>query len=117
MRRTNSSLKALGIVCLTAVLAGLLVLPVATCGSLALAQGAAAADKPKYGGVVRMAEREPPNLDPHLSVSFLTQNVGSLIYNSLVRLTYTFEQKSPYDLTLMPDLAERWEYLDEKTLV
>jgi peptide/nickel transport system substrate-binding protein len=93
----------------------LLVLPVATCGSLALAQGAA--DKPKYGGVVRLAEREPPNLDPHLNISFLTQNVGSLIYNGLVRLTYVSEQKNDADLTIRPDLAERWEYLDDKTLV
>jgi len=117
MRRTSYSLKALGIVCLTVVLASLLVLSVVTCGSLALAQGAAAADKPKYGGLVRMAEREPPNLDPHLSISFLTQNVGSLIYNGLVRLTYVSEQKNNTDLTIRPDLAEGWEYLDDKTLV
>jgi peptide/nickel transport system substrate-binding protein len=64
-----------------------------------------------------MAEREPPNLDPHLSVSFLTQNAASLIYNGLVRLTYVNEQKDYADLTIRPDLAERWEYLDEKTLV
>ena len=101
---------------LAASLAGLTVQAVRRGLPVAFAQGAAG-EKPKYGGIVRMAEREPPNLDPHLSVSFLTQNPASLIYNSLVRLTYTFEQKSPYDLTLMPDLAERWEYLDEKTLV
>jgi peptide/nickel transport system substrate-binding protein len=99
------------------VLAGLLVCPVATGGSLALAQGAATADTPKSGGVVRMAEREPPNLDPHLNISFLTQNVGSLIYNGLVRLTYVSEQNSDADLTIRPDLAERWEYTDDKTLV
>src|SRR5262247_3897502 len=100
MRRTSDALKALGIVCLTVVLAGLLVLPVATCGALALAQGAAAADKPKYGGLVRMAEREPPSLDPHLNISFLTHNAASLIYNGLVRLTYVSEQKNDAALTL-----------------
>ena len=99
MRRTRDSLPTLGIVCLTAVLAALVVLPGATGSSLALAQGAAAADKPKAGGVVRMAEREPPNLDPHQNISFLTQNVGSLIYNGLVRLTYVSEQKNDADLT------------------
>src|SRR5262247_1151645 len=117
MRRTSDSLQTLSIICLTAVLAGLLVFPGATGGSLALAQGAAAADQPKHGGVVRMAEREPPNLDPHLNISFLTQNVGSLIYNGLVRLTYVSEQKNDADLTIRPDLAERWEYTDDKTLV
>src|SRR5919204_316228 len=117
MRWTSDSSQTLGIVCLTVVLASLLVLPIATCGSWALAQGAATADKPKYGGLVRMAEREPPNLDPHLSISFLTQNVGSLIYNGLVRLTYVSEQKNDADLTIRPDLAERWEYLDDKTVV
>jgi peptide/nickel transport system substrate-binding protein len=64
-----------------------------------------------------MAEREPPNLDPHLSVSFLTQNAASLVYNGLVRLTYVNEQKDYADLTIRPDLAETWEYLDDKTLV
>src|SRR5215468_2814409 len=117
MRRTSDVLKALGIVCLTGVLASLLVLPVATCSSLALAQGVAAADKPKYGGLVRMAEREPPSLDPHLNISFLSHNAASLIYNGLVRLTYVSEQKHDADLTIRPDLAEHWEYLDDKTLV
>ena len=43
--------------------------------------------------------------------------VGSLIYNGLVRFPYGHEQKDPYDLTTLPDLAERWEYLDDKTVV
>jgi peptide/nickel transport system substrate-binding protein len=85
--------------------------------SVARAQGTAAGDKAKYGGIVRLAEREPPNLDPHLSISFLTHNAAGLIYNGLVRLTYANEQKSPDDLTILPDLAERWEYADAKTLV
>jgi peptide/nickel transport system substrate-binding protein len=100
-----------------AIVAGLVLLPTVTCGSLALAQGTAAGDKPKPGGIVRMAEREPPNLDPHLSISFLTQNVASLVYNGLVRLTYVHEQKDHTDLSIRPDLAERWEYVDDKTLV
>jgi peptide/nickel transport system substrate-binding protein len=81
------------------------------------AQGSSVGEKPKYGGTVRLAEREPPNLDPHLSVSFLTQNAASLVYNGLVRLSYNHEQKSPTDLTILPDLAERWEQVDDKTLV
>jgi peptide/nickel transport system substrate-binding protein len=81
------------------------------------AEDTASQKQPRSGGIVRMAEREPPNLDPHLNVSFLTQNAASLIYNGLVRLTYASEQNDPTDLTIMPDLAERWEYADEKTLV
>jgi peptide/nickel transport system substrate-binding protein len=95
----------------------LLVYLVATGGSPALAQAPATGEKPKYGGIIRMAEREPPNLDPHLSISFNPQNIGTLIYNGLVRLPYGYEQKDPYDLTVMPDLAERWEYTDDKTVV
>src|SRR2546428_10573060 len=89
----------------------------ATGGSLAFAQAPAVGEKPKYGGIIRLAEREPPNLDPHLSISFNPQNIGSLIYNGLVRFLYGHEQKDPYDLTIMPDLAERWEYTDDKTVV
>jgi peptide/nickel transport system substrate-binding protein len=98
-----------------ATLASLLVLALTV--SVASAQAPAGGEKPKYGGIVRMAEREPPNLDPHLSISFLTHNAASLVYNGLVRLTYVNEQKSPNDLTVVPDLAERWEYVDDKTLV
>jgi len=89
----------------------------ALAGLLAFAQGPAAGEKPKYGGIIRMAVQEPPNLDPHLSISFLPHNIGSLIYNGLVRFPYGHEQTTPYDLTILPDLAERWEYLDDKTAV
>jgi peptide/nickel transport system substrate-binding protein len=95
----------------------LLVYLAAPGGSLAFAQAPATGEKPKYGGIIRMAEREPPNLDPHLNVSFMPHNIGTLIYNGLVRLPYGYEQKDPYDLTIMPDLAERWEYTDDKTVV
>jgi peptide/nickel transport system substrate-binding protein len=95
----------------------LLTLLLATVASTARAQGPTAGEKPRYGGIVRMAEREPPNLDPHLNVSFLTQNAASMVYNGLVRLTYASEQQNPTDLTIMPDLAERWEYTDDRTLV
>jgi peptide/nickel transport system substrate-binding protein len=117
MVRTIRPLHRLGPLCLVAVIVGLLLQLAAPDGSLVFAQGAAAGEKPKYGGIIRLAEREPPNLDPHLSISFNPQNIGSLIYNGLVRFPYGHEQKDPYDLTIMPDLAERWEYLDDKTVV
>jgi peptide/nickel transport system substrate-binding protein len=100
-----------------AAVAALLPPAMITSGSIAFAQGPAAGEQPKYGGIIRLAEREPPNLDPHLSISFMPQNIGSLVYSSLVRFPYGHEQKSPYDLTIMPDLAERWEYLDDNTVV
>jgi peptide/nickel transport system substrate-binding protein len=101
------------VVVLLILLALLLAADAALTGAL-LSAGEA---QPRSGGMVRMAEREPPNLDPHLSVSFLTQNAASMIYNGLVRLTYVSEQKNPDDLTVLPDLAERWEYVDDRTLV
>lgn len=99
------------------ILFSLLIGVLAIGASMALAQGPAPGEQPKYGGIIRLAEREPPNLDPHLSISFMPQNIGGLIYNSLVRFPYGPEQKSPYDLTILPDLAERWEYTDDRTAV
>src|SRR5919108_5869057 len=98
MVRTDRCRSIPGRVFLMAVLASLLVYLAGTGGSLAFAQAPAAGEQPKYGGIIRMAEREPPNLDPHLSVSFNPQNIGSLIYNGLVRFPYGHEQKDPYDL-------------------
>lgn len=40
--------------------------------ALLIAAPPAPAQQPKRGGVIRLAEREAPSLDPHLSVSFLT---------------------------------------------
>ena len=115
MGRTRYRLGMPGILIFTSAMISLLVYLAATGGSLAFAQAPASGEQPKYGGILRLAEREPPNLDPHLSVSFNPQNIGSLIYNGLVRFPYGYEQKDPYDLTIMPDLAERWEYTDDKT--
>jgi peptide/nickel transport system substrate-binding protein len=117
MIRTNRRLGMSGAFFLVAALASLLVQLAATGRSMAAAQGPAVGEQPKSGGILRIAEREPPNLDPHLNISFNPQNIGTLIYNGLVRFPYGHEQKSPYDLTIMPDLAERWEYLDDRTVV
>ena len=75
------------------------------------------AQQPKAGGTLRMAEREAPNLDPHLSVSFLTHNTVSLVYSQLVRFPYGPEQKHTADFAIVPDLAEKWEYKTPTTLV
>ena len=66
------------------------------------------AQQPKRGGVLRIAEREAPGLDPHLSISFLTHSYVSLTYSQLVRFPNGPEQKSPTDFSILPDLAEKW---------
>jgi hypothetical protein len=68
------------------------------------------AQQPKRGGILRIAEREAASLDPHLSVSFLTHSYVSLVYSQLVRFPNGPEQKHPADFSIVPDLAEKWEY-------
>ena len=75
---------------------------------LALAIHDADAQTPKRGGVLRIAEREAPGLDPHLSISFLTHSYVSLSYSQLVRFPNGPEQKHPADFSILPDLAEKW---------
>jgi peptide/nickel transport system substrate-binding protein len=77
----------------------------------------AAGQPPKRGGVVRIAEREAPSLDPHLSISFLTHSYVSLVYSQLVRFPNGPEQKHPADFSIRPDLAERWERKSPTTLL
>src|SRR5215468_1950739 len=64
--------------------------------------------EPKRGGVFRIAEREAPSLDPHLSISFLTHSYVSMSYSQLVRFPNGPEQKSSTDFSILPDLAEKW---------
>ena len=94
--------RALPLVCL--LLAGILL------GSLVAAgpAWAQAAAQPKRGGVIRIAEREAPGLDPHLTISFLSHSYVSLAYSQLVRFPNGPEQKSPTDFSILPDLAEKW---------
>ena len=84
---------------------------------LLLAIPATDAQTPKKGGVIRIADREAPNLDPHLAISFLTHSWASMVYSQLVRFPYGPEQKHPADFTILPDLAEKWEYKTPTSLV
>jgi peptide/nickel transport system substrate-binding protein len=77
---------------------------------------AAPAQQPKRGGVLHMAVREAPNLDPHLSVSFLTHSYISLAYSQLVRFPNGPEQKHTADFTITPDLAEKWTLSKDGTV-
>ncbi|MBI5628620.1 MAG: ABC transporter substrate-binding protein [Candidatus Rokubacteria bacterium] len=75
------------------------------------------AQQPRRGGVLRIAEREAPGLDPHLTVSFLSHSYISLAYSQLVRFPNGPEQKHPADFSILPDLAEKWEYKTPTSLV
>ncbi|HEV8584219.1 MAG TPA: ABC transporter substrate-binding protein [Methylomirabilota bacterium] len=65
---------------------------------------------PKRGGVLRISDREPPNLDPHLNISFLTHSWANMVYSQLVRYPHGPEQKHSADFSIVGDLAEKWEY-------
>ena len=75
------------------------------------------AQTPKRGGILRIADREAPNLDPHLSVSFLTHSWANMVYSQLVRFPHGPEQKHPADFAIVGDLAEKWEYTAPTTIV
>jgi len=77
---------------------------------LALVVVPASAQTPKRGGVLRIADREAPNLDPHLNISFLTHSWANMVYSQLVRYPHAAEQKHAADFSILPDLAEKWEY-------
>ena len=61
---------------LAAVLVALMNLVVVPAGS---------AQPPKRGGVLRIAEREAPSLDPYLTISFLTHSHINLAYGPSVK--------------------------------
>ena len=76
--------------------------------AVSVAAGPALAQQPKGGGVFRIAVQEPPGLDPHLTISFLSHSFVSLSYSLLVRFPNGPEQKHPADFSIVPDLAEKW---------
>jgi len=67
---------------------------------------AAAAQQPKRSGVLRIADRESPNLDPSLSISFLTQSWSNMIYRQVVRYVRGPEQTHHSGFSVGSDLAE-----------
>src|SRR5499426_3202996 len=93
--------RPVAVLCAVTLLATVLLAP-----SLTEAQ----ASTPKRGGVLRIADREAPNLDPHLNISFLTHSWASMVYSQLVRYPHGPEQKHPADFSIVSDLAEKWEH-------
>jgi peptide/nickel transport system substrate-binding protein len=74
------------------------------------------AGQPKRGGILRVRGFDPPNFDHHLTVAGFTQSTLSFVYSKLVRHQVGGDVP-PGTFILEPDLAERWEELDDTTYV
>jgi peptide/nickel transport system substrate-binding protein len=72
--------------------------------------------QPKRGGILRMRGYDPPNFDPHLTLTPDAHRVLSFVYSRLVRHKAGADVP-PGTFTVEPDLAERWEELDDTTYV
>jgi ABC-type transport system substrate-binding protein len=75
---------------------------------------AAEAEQPKRGGIFRVRGQDPLHFDPHLTPDVRTHTTLSFVYSKLVR--YRVGAGVPLGTFLIePDLAERWETLDDTT--
>src|SRR5262245_41818898 len=70
----------------------------------------------KRGGILRVRGYDPPHFDPHLTLNFKTNTTLSFVYNKLVRHKVG-PGVAPGSFVVEPDLAERWEELDDTTVV
>lgn len=69
-----------------------------------------AASTVKRGGTLRIGlDSDLTTMDPHFSTAYVDRIVYQSIYQPLVRLEK--------DLTLKPELAEKWDFTDPTTLV
>jgi peptide/nickel transport system substrate-binding protein len=74
------------------------------------------AGPPKRGGILRVRGWDPTHFDPHLTISNRTHNTLSFVYSRLVRHQVGADVQ-PGTFIVEPDLAERWEELDDTTYV
>jgi peptide/nickel transport system substrate-binding protein len=72
--------------------------------------------QPKRGGVLRVRGVDPPHFDAHLITAAFTQSTLSFVYSKLVRHKVGADVE-PGRFIVEPDLAERWEELDDTTYV
>jgi peptide/nickel transport system substrate-binding protein len=72
--------------------------------------------QPKRGGILRVRGFDPPNFDPQLTVAGFTQSTTGFVYSKLVRHKVGADVP-PGTFIVEPDLAERWEELDDTTYV
>jgi peptide/nickel transport system substrate-binding protein len=70
--------------------------------------------QPKRGGILRVRGFDPPHFDHHLTTAGFTQSTLSFVYSKLVRHKVGGDVP-PGTFTVEPDLAERWEELDDTT--
>src|SRR5438309_8349431 len=76
----------------------------------------AEAGQPRRGGILRVRGFDPPHFDPQLTVAPFTQSTLSFVYSRLVRYKVGADVQ-PGTFSVEPDLAERWEELDDTTYV
>jgi peptide/nickel transport system substrate-binding protein len=76
----------------------------------------AEAGQPRRGGILRVRGYDPVHFDPHLTLAGKTHTTASFIYSRLVRHQVGPEVR-PGTFIVEPDLAERWEALDDTTYV
>src|SRR5262245_28038541 len=74
------------------------------------------AGQPKRGGILRVRGFDPPHFDHHLTVAGFTQSTVGFVYSKLVRHKVGSDVP-PGTFIIEPDLAERWEELDDTTYV
>jgi peptide/nickel transport system substrate-binding protein len=72
--------------------------------------------EPKRGGILRVRGGDPPHFDPHLTINNYTNYLLSFVYGRLVRHKVGADVQ-PGTFIVEPDLAERWEELDDTTYV
>jgi peptide/nickel transport system substrate-binding protein len=96
------------------VAAGMTLSALPLCTPLEL--GGAEAGQPKRGGILRVRGFDPPNFDHHLTIAGFTQSTASFVYSKLVRHKVGADV-TPGAFIIEPDLAERWEALDDTTYV
>lgn len=70
----------------------------------------------KRGGILRVRGWDPPHFDPHLTLNFKTNTTLSFVYSKLVRHKVG-AGVTPGSFIVEPDLAERWEEVDDTTVV
>jgi peptide/nickel transport system substrate-binding protein len=71
---------------------------------------------PKRGGILHVRGWEPVHFDPHLTLDFKMHCTLSFVYSRLVRHQVGPEVQ-PGTFMVEPDLAERWEEVDDTTYV
>jgi peptide/nickel transport system substrate-binding protein len=70
----------------------------------------------KRGGMLRVRGYDPPHFDPHQTLNFKTNNTLSFVHAKLVRHKVG-TGVTPGSFIVEPDLAERWDELDDGTVV